>query len=600
MQQDRNNSRRPSSSIQQNSARRQGKSRKAYDWTQDRRPSNQNRRRTQGYQEQTLDFSGGNVTFENHSSGYADNSIQFPQQTARRPNNQNQSRRQGQQRSQRPRQNTTAYPTNGSRPRNGQRPQNVQSARRPQSGGRYRPTEANLRSPARREGRKKRRLTRAAVRRRRAIRRLTALALLLCVIGVGVYLTVTMLFKINTLEVAVDGEVVQEVGGYSSAEILQARGVHAEENIFSFDPAEKAAALEKQFPLLENIRVERDYPGTVVVRVTEAQPAWAMQTSSGWLTLSGGLKILEKDSAQPAGLPTLYGGEPVSAEPGEQLTFAAEPKADSTPDSAADSSASGTVEEEADQRLESLNTLLAALDAAGMSADVTRIEFADVDEMAFLYQDRISVWLGTLNELEYKLKLAKHVLLNEDGKGCAATDTGKLDFTHISMSSTRKFTFAQGEPELPSGYIVPEPVEETPAEEGVTGETADGTADAPTQIILGKGFEVAADAEHFAFSIDGKHIAIDGGNNPISGDNYNISRTASDKSLFELTNGASLKLTHLDIYGNADAHLAEVACIFVRASCKLTLGNGFELYSGNGNESGRQVHRRCGPDPRVL
>ena len=112
-------------------------------------------------------------------------------------------------------------------------------------------------------------------------------------------------------------------------------------------------------------------------------------------------------------------------------------------------------------------------------------------------------------------------------------------------------------------------------------ETADGTADAPTQIILGKGFEVAADAEHFAFSIDGKHIAIDGGNNPISG-NYFISRTASDKSLFELTNGASLKLTNLNIYGNAAAHSADVACIFVRASCKLTLGNGFELYSGDG------------------
>ena len=126
-----------------------------------------------------------------------------------------------------------------------------------------------------------------------------------------------------------------------------------------------------------------------------------------------------------------------------------------------------------------------------MSADVTRIEFADVDEMAFLYQERISVWLGTLNELEYKLKLAKHVLLNEDGKGCAATDTGKLDFTHISMSSTRKFTFAQGEPELPSGYILPEPVEETPAEEGVTGETAEGTATDGTAPAEG---EAAADA----------------------------------------------------------------------------------------------------------
>lgn len=455
MQQDRNKSRRPSSSIRQNSARRQGKPRKAYDWTQDRRPSNQDRRRTQGYQEQTLDFSGGNVTFENHSSGYADNSIQFPQQTARRPNNQNQSRRQGQQRSQRPRQNTTAYPTNGSRPRNGQRPQNVQSTRRPQSGGRYRPTEANLRSPARREGRKKRRLTRAAVRRRRAIRRLTALALLLCVIGVGVYLTVTMLFKINTLQVAVDGEVVQEVGGYSSAEILQALGVHAEENIFSFDPAEKAAALEKQFPLLENIRVERDYPNTVVVRTNAATAVYAMQTSGGWLSLSAGLKILDKDSAQPD-LIILCGGEPVSTTPGTQLEFETGPSGPSSGSAASDSAASSEAGPPTDKRLESLNTLLTALDSSELGADVTRIEFEDPEQMAFLYQGRISVLLGTLNELDYKLRLAKYVLLNEDGKGCSPTDTGMLDLSHLSASSSRKFRFAQGEPTLPSGWTAPE------------------------------------------------------------------------------------------------------------------------------------------------
>ena len=476
MQQDRNKSRRPSSSIQQNSARRQGKSRKAYDWTQDRRPSNQNRRRTQGYQEQTLDFSGGNVTFENHSSGYADNSIQFPQQTARRPNNQNQSRRQGQQRSQRPRQNTTAYPTNGSRPRNGQRPQNVQSARRPQSGGRYRPTEANLRSPARREGRKKRRLTRAAVRRRRAIRRLTALALLLCVIGVGVYLTVTMLFKINTLEVAVDGEVVQEVGGYSSSQILQALGVQTEENIFSFDPAAKEAELEKQFPLLESIRVVRDYPNTVVVQVTEAVPTYAMQTKSGWLTLSDQFKILACESAQPEELKTLYGGEPVSVTPGDQLTFAAQadPAASDASGSAAASAAVQT-----DDRLDALNELQAKLEEYGMLDDVTRMEFADTDQMAFLYQDRVSVLLGTRNDLDYKLDRARYVLTNADGKGCAPTDTGRLDFSHVSAGSTRKIYFAQGQPTLPSGYVVPEKtVPEEPDTSAAEDTAADGAEDA--------------------------------------------------------------------------------------------------------------------------
>ena len=130
-------------------------------------------------------------------------------------------------------------------------------------------------------------------------------------------------------------------------------------------------------------------------------------------------------------------------------------------------------------------------------------------------------------------------------------------------------------------------------------ETADGTADAPTQIILGGYIEVAADAEHFAFSIDGKHIAIDGGNSPIGG-NYNISRTASDKSLFKLINGASLKLTNLNIYGNADAHSADVACIFVRASCKLTLGNGFELYSGDGNDNDQLIGISVGDNATLI
>lgn len=126
---------------------------------------------------------------------------------------------------------------------------------------------------------------------------------------------------------------------------------------------------------------------------------------------------------------------------------------------------------------------MSALDSYGMLGDATRMEFADTEEMAFLYQDRISVLLGTLNELDYKLKLAQYVLLNQDGKGCAATDTGLLDLSHLSASSTRKFRFAQGEPTLPSGYIVPEvsTPEEAPVENQDTSEQADASADTPAE-----------------------------------------------------------------------------------------------------------------------
>lgn len=478
---------------------RRRKKRPAYDQAKDA----QRRRSANGVRSQNSSHPITNPNFDpdaprpsrytersvDYGSGYPDNSIQFP--TGGRPA-QNQNRSQNRDPNRRPQNGRNQNGRAGQRPRSSRnartgqsRPQsrNSQPGRNPQ---RLRPTEANLRDPARREGKKKRKLTRKVLRRRRIIRRLTALAMLLCVIAAGIYLTVTMLFKISAIQVRTADGVVSEAGGYSSEQIVQALGVNLEENIFSFDPASKAAALEQVFPMLENIRVERDYPGTVVIQVTEAQPAYTMQTSGGWLTLSASLKILSSDGAQPAGLPTLYGGEPVSQTPGTQLSFEQPaPASSAASDSAVSDSASGTAEEAGDKRLDSLNTLLAALDALGMRGDVTRIEFADPEEMSFLYQDRISVLLGTLNELDYKLKLAQHVLLNADGSGCAATDTGTLDFTHISMSSTRKFTFAQGEPKLPSGYVIPEPAAEdtaaddaAPAEEDAASE-GDAAAEPP-------------------------------------------------------------------------------------------------------------------------
>jgi len=462
---------------QGNTARRRSRSnasgRRVYDQAQDaRRASSQRRGSPQGYQEQTIDFANGSVRYEQPRR--ADNSIQFPRQGRQMSGSAGQNgagrSRSAQDRARGRNGNRSTRPANG-------------ASRGAKNGpsGRMRPTEANLRSPSRRESKKKRKLTRAAIRRRRIIRRLTAFALLLCVIAAGVYLTVTMLFKISSIQVqTADGTQVAEVGGYASEQILQALGVHTEENIFSFDPGQKSKELEKAFPMLEFIHVERQYPGTVVVQVTEARPTYAMQVEGGWLTLSASLKILSKDAAQPAGLATLYGGGAGATTPGGQLDFAAGPPASRAAASErGDSAGSSGTEAGTDQRLESLNTLMSALDSYGMLGDATRMEFADTEEMAFLYQDRISVLLGTLNELDYKLKLAQYVLLNQDGKGCAATDTGLLDLSHLSASSTRKFRFAQGEPTLPSGYLVPEvsTPEETPVENPDAAE-ADPPADA--------------------------------------------------------------------------------------------------------------------------
>ena len=418
----------------------------------------------------------------------ADNSIQFPTQT------QSQTRRPAQG------SNTTQYPS-GSRPKNAksggkqrrpannarsgqnsrknQNAQNHPNRQHPAASQNQRPRPAQSapqQSPARREMRKKRKVTRATLRRRRILRRLTAFAMLLCVIGAGIYLTMTMLFRINSIQVQTpDGRQVTEIAGYSADSILQRMGVQLEENIFSFEPGEKAAVLEQNFPLLGSIKVIRDYPNTVVVQVTEAVPAYAVQNGSKWLVISDKWKILSEESTQPEGLCTLYGGKLQDTTPGQGFRFVDDVDAASASGSEAAESESAVSTETA--RMEALRTLVSKLEEYGLSQDMTRLEVADTEQLAFLYQDRISVLLGTLNDLDYKLDRARYVLTNADGKGCGPTDTGRLDFSHTSASSTRKIYFAQGEPTLPSGYVVPPKAEEpAPAED--TADSTESTEDA--------------------------------------------------------------------------------------------------------------------------
>ena len=430
----------------------------------------------------------------------ADNSIQFPTQTQAQP------RRPAQGQGS----NTAQYPA-GNRPA-GSRPKNAKPGgkqRRPASNARsgqssrknqnaqthpnrqhpaasqsqrLRPAQsAPQQSPARREKRKKRKVTRATLRRRRMLRRLTAFAMLLCVIGAGIYLTMTMLFRINSIQVQTpDGKQVTEIAGYSADSILQRMGVQLEENIFSFEPGEKAAVLEQNFPLLGSIKVIRDYPNTVVVQVTEAVPAYAVQNGSKWLVISDKWKILSEESTQPEGLCTLYGGKLQDTAPGQGFRFVEDTDAASASGSEAAESESAVSTETA--RMEALRTLVSKLEEYGLSQDVTRLEVADTEQLAFLYQDRISVLLGTLNDLDYKLDRARYVLTNADGKGCGPTDTGRLDFSHTSASSTRKIYFAQGEPTLPSGYVVPPKAEEpAPAEDAADStDSAESTDTADT------------------------------------------------------------------------------------------------------------------------
>ena len=193
-----------------------------------------------------------------------------------------------------------------------------------------------------------------------------------------------------------------------------------EENLFGFSAAEKQAEMELQLPYLETIKVRRRLPDTVVVQVAPATESWCAKTDVGWAILSDGLKVLKVQTDQPADLPVITGlgvSEPTA---GRFLSLTTEAQSEQIAD------------------------LMEQLYAQDLAGSCTRIDMGLGTDAYFVYDGRIKVLLGTINNLDYKLSVAALLLKNESGEYLSSTDRGTLDVSSQLDDSVHRFTFAPG------------------------------------------------------------------------------------------------------------------------------------------------------------
>ncbi len=287
------------------------------------------------------------------------------------------------------------------------------------------------------------RITQAEMRRRRLRRRILAVILLLLAVTAGILLSVTLLFRVSAFEFQdPSGTVTTDIGGYTKEEILQTLEVKQGDNLFSFATNQQEELLNVHFPLLENVEIRRRMPGTVVLRVQPAQESFCIQTSTGWLILSRQCKVMAMSGTQPA-LPLLIGPVQTVPQVGQTLSLGT-PEVQDTAETPEESALSTVVPPEQT----ALVQMLAALEQHGILDQVTHLDVTDPEQVYFGYQDRIRVTLGTLNQLDYKLKFAVHLLQNEKGNGLTETDRGVLDMSIIRSDGSIRPTFKQSDPEL--------------------------------------------------------------------------------------------------------------------------------------------------------
>lgn len=331
-----------------------------------------------------------------------------------------------------------------------------------------------------------RRLTHSELRRRRRRRNLLMAFLGLLVVGIGVVLSLTVLFKVETFRIEnMDESTPANTGIYTEDAILGALGVPVGENMFQFSAAQKEKSMVVSLPYLERVEIRRRLPSTLVIRVEPAVETWCAQSDSGWLTLSDGLKIMAIGETQPEGLPALLGLDIEAPVAGYYLKLAT-PNATATPapaasgvsssqtSSTASTSSSSTGEENGHDPLEDVNRLLELLWTYELKDDCTSIQFGEANELYFIYQNRAKVLLGTFNNLDYKLKFAAYLLHNEDGKGIGDTEQGTLDVSHQLEDGSLRPTWSPGSITA-SDSAASDSAQTEPAGEGDTGQN-DGTA----------------------------------------------------------------------------------------------------------------------------
>ena len=298
-----------------------------------------------------------------------------------------------------------------------------------------------------------RRITQAEVLRRRRRRALISVLMVGAVLVVGVVLSVNLLFKVGDFQIRNwDGSQPAATGPYTEQQILDVMGVGAGDALFGFSTAEKSKTLESQLPYLDEVQVEVRMPSTVIVRVRPAVERFAVPYGAGWLVVSESLKILRTDAAQPDGLCQLEAPIPsdLNTTPGGHLTLNT-----GTAQATAETAAAGTAQN-------TLTALLQELQASGLLQDVTYLALTDPTEINFLYQGRVSVKLGTANNLAYKMRLAAAAITDPD-KGLSSTDRGTLDVSYQFENGEVRAYFEPADPTQDAGQS--EEPEQPPAEE---------------------------------------------------------------------------------------------------------------------------------------
>ena len=221
--------------------------------------------------------------------------------------------------------------------------------------------------------------------------------LAMLVICGAIIAALTLFFRVDTV-------VATGQQRYSAEEIRTASGVEQGDNLYLLNKYDVVSRIQAALPYIEEIRINRKLPDTLLIEVTEcARPLAIVQDGSAWLVSTRGKIVDQKPAGEAEGYGVISGCELLSPSVGTKLALSTDYAL----------------------QQQSLEELLAALQAAGMLEKVDGIRLDDLSTLYLDYDGRFTVKLPYGADYAFKLRALKAYL--EDTGVIQDNMTGTFD-----------------------------------------------------------------------------------------------------------------------------------------------------------------------------
>lgn len=290
-----------------------------------------------------------------------------------------------------------------------------------------------------------------AERQRQQRRRRTIFYFTLCavVIAVGVALSLTVFF--NVKKVMVEGSSI-----YTESEIITASGVSTGENLILMDKDKVRKNISEKLPFAGTIELSNKFPDKLVIKVTDTSIKCAVEYNGEYVLINEDGKVLGtvKKLSEVYKNGAKVGGEKETTKKEEETTKAEAKPAENTtkPTEGTTKPAESTTKPETTKKaettrpqyvlgdekiiilkgvvvnsavpgkiIEAKNEKVFALYEQIMNClvdngikGITELNLTDTVKITMKYQDRINIIVGSVSNLENKIKLCKNVLKSQD------------------------------------------------------------------------------------------------------------------------------------------------------------------------------------------